>query len=150
MFIFENSTPQAINRKCPQFLIRCFDYNFRTKHVTFDYKLFSIICFWVKNQKVDNNKAKCNAQLNTIDMWSCLPMTLPKSLKIILNYKLSNWLTSSTNMWFYIYLNEIKSSTYILNCFKTMDTLHIDMCHIVKHLIGVWNVTISFDMVKLV
>jgi hypothetical protein len=34
--------------------------------------------------------------------------------------------------------------------FQIMDTIHIDTCHIVKHFIGVWDVTISFDMVKLV
>lgn len=105
--------------------------------------------FLVQSKNIDN-KANCNTQLSTIDMWSCITMTLPILLKIVLNYKLSNWLTSSTNMWFYIRLNEVQSSTYIFNCFKIMDTLHIDTCHIVKHLIGMWDVTISFDMVKLV
>lgn len=50
----------------------------------------------------------------------------------------------------FIHLDEVKSSTYILNSFKIMDHfIHIDGWQIAKHPIVMWHVTISFIMVQL-
>ncbi len=51
----------------------------------------------------------------------------------------------------FIHLDELKSSTYILNSFKIMDHfIHIDEWQIENYPIVMWHVTISFIMGKLV
>ncbi len=50
----------------------------------------------------------------------------------------------------FTHLDEVKSSTYILNSFKIMETKHFDEWQIATHPIIMWHVTISFIMVKVV
>lgn len=49
---------------------------------------------------------------------------------------------------FFIHPCEVKNLIYVFNYFKIMDTHHVDMQHVAKHLIVMWHVPISFIMMK--